>query len=362
MSTKALYVHIPFCDHICGYCDFTRFLYNRRLSDALIIKLIQEINQLPAGLTTIYVGGGTPTSLHDDQLEALLQALKPKCAADYEWTFEGNPENLSEAKVALLVQYGVNRMSLGVQTSDDNLLKDIGRHHRFYDVGKGVDMLRKQGIDNLSLDLMYGLPNQSLDSFQASMNDILQLAPNHVSIYALTVEPNSVFGRKGIQSVSSDVETDMYLACIDTMTSHGYEHYEISNFCLPGFRSQHNQVYWRYEDFYALGPGSSMKINNVRRKWTTNLRKYLAGNVYDEDIHLSTKESMFEFVMMGLRLKDGIAFARFFDRFGVAISDVYGSAIQRCVDQELLIKDSRKIVTTRAGFIMLDDVLMHFMD
>lgn len=362
MNTKAVYIHIPFCDHICGYCDFTRFKYGRVISDDFMVRLIGQINRLPNNLETVYVGGGTPTSLETDQLEALLKAIKPHLGLDYEWTFEGNPENLTTDKVQLLYDYGVNRMSLGVQTTDDDLLEKIGRHHKFYDVGKGVSLLREIGINNISLDLMYGLPNQTLDSFIQSMKDVIDLKPDHVSIYALTVEPNSLFGRKGVKPVPIEVETEMFLKCIDLMTENGYDHYEISNFSLPGKRSRHNQVYWRYENFYALGPGSSMKMDNVRRTWTKRLGEYLQKDAFSEEIILSNEDMMFEFVMMGLRIREGITHDRFLGVFGKTMESVFKEAIEIGVKRNLLIKDEIGIRTTFEGYVMLDDVLLPFMD
>ena len=362
MNTEAVYIHIPFCDHICGYCDFTRFKYGRMISDDFMIRLIQQIGKLPHNLKSVYVGGGTPTSLETDQLEALLQAIHPHLDADYELTFEGNPENLTEDKVQMLYDWGVNRMSLGVQTTDDDLLVAIGRHHRFYDVGKGVALIRRIGITNVSLDLMYGLPNQTLESFIKSMRDVIALKPDHVSIYALTVEPNSLFGRRGIKPVSAEVETEMFLNCIDLMTQAGYDHYEISNFSLPSRRSRHNQYYWRYDNFYALGPGSSMKMDNVRRTWTRHLGKYLQGDHYDEALTLSVEDQMFEFVMMGLRIREGITYERFEKRFNQDMRCVFKDAIAKGVKAELLVATDTAIMATFAGFVMLDDVLLPFMD
>ena len=362
MNTEALYVHIPFCDHICGYCAFTKFNYERAISDSFMIRLISQIYKLEGKFSTIYVGGGTPTSLEDDQLEGLLQVLSEKLMEGAEFTFEGNPENLNHSKVALLKKYGVNRMSLGVQTTDDDLLEKIGRHHKFYDVSAGVQLLREYDIHNISLDLIYGLPNQSLESFIQSMKDVVALEPDHVSIYALTVEPESLFGRQGIKTVSVELETDMYLACIDLMKSSGYDHYEISNFAKPGKRSRHNQVYWRYENFHALGPGSSMKLDNVRKTWTKQLGQYLQEDAFSEVIHLDLEEEMFEFVMMGLRLKDGIKDERFIERFDRSIFDVYSEAIKQSVAEGLLITKNDRILASEEGFIMLDDILMNFMD
>ncbi len=362
MSTKALYVHIPFCDHICGYCDFTRFKYGRKISDNFMIRLIQQINALPNGLETIYVGGGTPTSLENDQLEALLQALKPHLAENYEWTFEGNPENLTLENVQMLHDYGVNRMSLGVQTTNDTLLEAIGRHHKFYDVEKGLNFLRQVGIKNVSLDLMYGLPGQTIESFKESMKDVIALNPDHVSIYALTVEPNSLFGRRGVKQVPIELETEMFLLCMEIMKEAGFEQYEISNFAKPGARSRHNQVYWRYEDFYALGPGSSMKVDGYRRTWSVRLAEYLQKDAYKEEIVLTREDEYFEFMMMGLRMRDGVTFARFESRFGISMFDIFKDAIDQGVSEALLTVEDDRIVTTDNGFIMLDDVLLPFMD
>lgn len=362
MSTNSLYVHIPFCDHICGYCDFTRFMYAKGISDSYLMRLISQINDLPKGLKTIYVGGGTPTSLQPDQLESLLQSLQPKLADEYEFTFEANPESLTEDKVNMLVRYGVNRMSLGLQATQDMLLARIGRHHNFEDVKKAVALIKKCGIKNFSLDLMYGLPSQTLDMFKESITEVIKLNPNHVSIYALILEPHSLFGKQHIKPVSIDEETDMYLTCIEMMREAGYDHYEISNFARDGYRSEHNQVYWRYEDFYALGPGSSMKVNHQRKTWTRELRTYLREDAFDEVLDLELVDEMFEFIMMGLRIREGITFDRFYQRFNIPMQTIFNDAIQKSSKEGLLEVSDSYIKATDKGFIMLDDILLHFMD
>lgn len=363
MNTKALYVHIPFCEHICSYCDFTRYMYNRAISDTFMMRLLAQIHKLENTYTSIYVGGGTPTALQSDQLESLLEALAEKLdREDYEWTFEANPESLSPEKIALMKDYGVNRISLGVQTSDNQLLREIGRYHSFEQVREAADHLRKGGIDNFSMDLMYGLPHQSLASFEKSMRDIISLRPNHVSIYALILEPNSLFGKEHIKTVSSDVETEMYLRCIALMSEHAYHHYEISNFALAGKESRHNKVYWHYENYDALGPGASMKIDRTRKTWTRSMVKYLREDGFDEILHLSEEEAMFEFIMMGLRLKEGICLKRFKKTFHRDLLEVYPEAVRKSQAQGLLLIDEKRIAASPEGFIMLDDILLNFMD
>lgn len=362
MNTEALYVHIPFCDHICGYCAFNRFLYNRKLSDEFMTRLLTQIENLPNTYKTIYVGGGTPTSLHTDQLEPLLIALKAKLQADYEWTFEANPENLSEDKVLLLKKYGVNRMSLGVQTSQDDLLEKIGRPHKFYEAQEAVALLKKHGLDNFSLDLIYGLPTQSIEDFAQSMQDIVALEPKHIAIYALTIDKGSEFERQGVKAAPLEIETQMYQLCIETMEKAGYEHYEVSNFAKPGYRSQHNQVYWRYENYDALGPGASMKHDKVRKTWTRYLTKYNEQDAFDEILNLDDKNEMFEFMMMGLRVKEGIPHKRFESRFKKTFYEAYPNIIEPLLDEGYLIDNGEALSASDKGLFFLDDVLLKFMD
>lgn len=362
MNTKSLYVHIPFCDHICGYCDFNRFLYNRNASDKFLIKLLMDINALEGKFQTIYVGGGTPTSLMDDQLESLLEALSLKLDTNYEWTFEANPENITIEKAMLLKKYGVNRMSLGVQSSDPQILMDIGRHHTFYDVENAVKLIRQVGINNISLDLIYGLPGQSVENYQYSLEDVLSLEPDHISVYALILEPNSLFGKENIKTVSIDVETQMYIQSIETLQKYGYEHYEISNFARNKRYSNHNLAYWHYDNYEAIGPGASKKIDDTRKTVSRSMVKYLREDAYDEILVLDIEDQMFEFIMMGLRLKEGITFDRFYKYFEVDLTIKFKDAISKAVSEKLLIVEEDRIKASDEGFIMLDNILLHFMD
>lgn len=366
MNTKptSLYCHIPFCDHICAYCGFTRFLYQDKLADQYCDKLIQQIAELPAGLKTIYVGGGTPTSLTPEQLDRLFSALAFKLdrCSDYEFTVEGNPESIAEERIAVLAKHGVNRMSMGVQCAQDPFLAQIGRNHTFKDVIIAAEILKKHGISNYSMDLMYGFPEQTLAELVESMDAILRLDPNHISLYSLTIEDNSLFGKRGVEPVDSDMETAMYLKAIEYLETNGYQHYEISNFAKPGFQSKHNKVYWHYQPYYALGVGASRMINHRRQTYTKDIRKYMKEDVFSEDIMLSKDDEMFEFIMMGLRLKEGISKREFLNRFNVSIHDVYNDALLQCKEKHLLIEAEDVITTTFEGFIMLFDTLLYFME
>lgn len=362
-TPKALYVHIPFCSQICFYCGFTRILFREKIADQYLDVLCQQIDEISNTCTTIYVGGGTPTALTDQQFERLLLHLQPLAdIKQCEFTVEANPDSLSDEKCALMVKYGVNRVSMGVQCSQDRLLKAVNRAHDFPQVIECVKRLRHFGIDNFSMDLMYGFQGQTMDDLKQSITDITSLQPNHISIYALTIEENSVFGKQHMEPVDNETESEMYLYAIEALESLGYHHYEISNFAKTGFESQHNQVYWHYQPYYALGSGATRMMNQRRQTYIKSVMKYIQSPSFDEDLELSESDERFEFVMMGLRMKKGILKKDFFDRFGVSIDEVFTEAIQEATKKHLLINDEDVLKTTQEGFVMLFDTLLYFMD
>ncbi len=363
-KAKSLYIHIPFCQHICEYCDFVRVGYHQDLADRFLRRCEEDLS-LRQGETfeTIYIGGGTPSALSVKQLEIMLRMIKPFRAVECEFTMEANPENFSEDKIELCVEYGVNRISLGVQSVQSKLLNLIGRKHTLEDAENVITLLRKHGIDNISADGMYGLPTQNLDDFKETLTWMINQKLPHVSLYALTIEPNSAFERKHIKSVDNSLEGDFYQLAENMLSDAGYLHYEISNFCLPDKESRHNLTYWHYEDFVAIGPGASGKEGHRRYTVTKNIHRYLTeGIVFDEDIRLSTVDEMFEFVMMGLRLKKGIEKVRFSDRFGVTIEVVFKDAIVKNIEKGWLILSDTLIFPSDDGRLFLHDLLIDFME
>jgi oxygen-independent coproporphyrinogen III oxidase len=363
-KAKSLYIHIPFCQHICEYCDFVRVGYHQDLADRFLRRCAEDLS-LRQGETfeTIYIGGGTPSALSIEQLEILLKMIQPFLAVDCEFTIEANPENFSEDKIELCVNNGVNRISLGVQSVLSKLLNLIGRKHTLEDAENVITLLRKHGIDNISADGMYGLPTQTLSDFKETLTWMINQQLPHVSLYALTIEPNSAFGRKHIKSVDNSLEGDFYQLAEDLLSDAGYFHYEISNFCLEGRESRHNLTYWHYEDFIAIGPGAAGKEGHRRYTITKNIHRYLTeGIVFDEDIRLSKDDEMFEFVMMGLRLKKGIEKARFSDRFGVSIEFAFKDAIGKNLEKGWLILSDTHIFPSDDGRLFLHDLLIDFME
>jgi len=314
---------VPFCHSICGYCDFCRVRYNEKQAEWYLQVLKKERDHFSYGdtLTTLYLGGGTPTSLSDDQFARLLaicQQSKPVA----EYTVEANPESLSSEKIAIMKAHGVNRVSLGIQASQDGLLKRIGRHHSFAQVRTCISSLRKAKIENISGDLMYGLPSQSLDDFKVSLKALCDLRLPHLSLYSLTLEEGSLFYKQGQKQVSAQAEEEFYFTALELLKKQGYIQYEISSFCLPGFQSRHNLHYWDYGDFLGLGPGAASKAGAHRWQNARRFKDYEAG-LRDEDIKLSLSEQHFEFVMMNLRKKAGFAMKTFQSRYGLPFDSAF---------------------------------------
>ncbi len=356
---QALYVHVPFCRSICYYCDFCHRFYQEKEADAWLQALRKEILYFSPGpdLRTVYIGGGTPTALSDAQLDSLLCLLDPYTKNVREYTIEINPETLDENKAAILAEHGINRASIGLQTADEELLKKIGRHHTAAGVAEAVRLLKDHGIDNISLDLMYSLPDQNMASLRESIRFALSLQPKHLSLYSLTVEENTVFGRKGITPLDEDTEADMYEEICRILPQAGYRQYEISNFALPGYESQHNLVYWHYEDFYGLSAGASGMEDHCRYDKPSNLSEYLNDPLKRDVIPLTRKDEMFETVMMGLRLKDGIFLQDFQNRFGMSFSQAFGAPAEKLLDEGKLQITDGKLKCADAYYHLLNSVL-----
>jgi oxygen-independent coproporphyrinogen-3 oxidase len=358
-----LYLHVPFCRTICFYCDFCHTVYTREHASQWLAALQQELagRNLNRTLKTIYIGGGTPTALDADQLEQLLRLLDPYREHVQEFTVEINPESLDEAKAGLLEEHGVNRASIGFQTSDPQLLKAMNRRHTCADVQRAVELLRRHRIENLSLDLMYSLPGQTMAQLEQSVRDALALQPSHLSLYSLNVEPDTVFGRRGLKPLDDDAEADMYEWICRTLPEHGYHQYEISNFCLPGRESVHNTAYWKYLDFYGVSAGASGKEGRRRYDKPKSLAAYCRDPLACTDIPLSQKESMFEMLMMSLRLKQGLDQEAFAKAYGRTVDEAWGPVKADLIRRGLLQEQGRQLACTDRGYEILNDVLEEFL-
>ena len=359
---KGLYVHIPFCDHICGYCDFARGLYKEDLANNYLIELEKEmLSKDLSNLKTIYIGGGTPTALNMNQLETLFKVLKPYSKDVVEYTIEANPESLTKEKALLFKKYGLNRVSMGMQVTQRKLLSLIERQHTFDDVKQRVNILNEVGINNISVDLMYGIPTQTLADLKESLEKLVKLEITHVSLYALTIEPNSIFGKRGYKEAEADLDADMYEEAIEYLEQSGFNRYEISNFAKEGFESEHNKIYWRYYDFVGVGLNASGKVGDKRYTNTRNLQKYLNNEILDEVIILSLEDQMFEFIMMNLRLSEGFKIKDFNKRFNVDFIKKYEDQVCDLEKDKLIYLDDKTIKASDYGLEILHNVIERFM-
>lgn len=352
-----LYVHLPFCDHICFYCDFKRkvSISKKEYIDALY----KEFTSLNVdSIDTLYFGGGTPSSLSIDELKQIGNWFIPYLSKDYEWTIECNPDSLTKDKIILFKEMGVNRISLGVQSFQDELLQKIGRHHSSFDVYRCINDLRECDLKNISIDLIYALPNQTLKQVQNDVNIFLSLQLPHCSIYSLQIEENSVFGKQHLKPADQDLEADMYDCICQTLK--GYHHYEISSFCLNGYESKHNLVYWSDKDFTGIGWGSSGKEKGIRYDHASNYNDYLLDPLKRYFIETTKEDLMFEAIMMSLRTTFGLNVKQFNEKYKIDFYECYKKTIQKYQNYFIQSKDS--LVCTQEGRNILNTILIDFLE
>lgn len=362
MMIKHLYVHVPFCRSFCAYCDFSRSIYRAKQADDWLKQLANDfakINVNQEQYETIYIGGGTPSALSNEQLKMLLELIKPFSNSVQEYTVEANPDSLSADKIAILKEYGVNRISLGLQSADPSLLKLMHRTHSFQDVKECIAACKDAGINEISVDLIYSLPTQTMKQLANTLELIDDLKVPHLSLYSLTIEPNSYFGRHGFKNLDADIEADMYEYIEKTLTKRGYIHYEVANFALAGHFAKHNLGYWLYDDFRGIGPGASGKEGNIRYTNDPDLDAYILGErKYAEYLELSKKELMFENIMMSLRTIFGLDLALFKQRYACDALDEYRLAIEKWSDC-LRVENNHLICT---NLELLNEILIDFMN
>ena len=350
---------MPFCASICYYCDFCHRVYDEKLANRWLKRLQKEIeDKCHDQYETIYIGGGTPTVLSYIQLEKLLKLIKPFANNVIEYTIEVNPESLSEDKISLFKEYGINRISMGVQSSNDEILKYLGRRHSFNEVKEKIELLKNNDFNNISVDLMYSLPGQDMDILNKTIDDILELDVPHISLYSLTIEENSVFGKKGIRSLDEDIEADMYELIEKKLTENGYIHYEVSNYCRNDFQSKHNLGYWEYEDFLGVSAGASSKIGNHRYTNTSSIEKYISSySNTDEDIILSKEDEEFEHIMMSLRTIYGLDINEFNQRYQTDFLERYEEIISADLNSFKIAQDRISVNNLE----ILNHILVNFL-
>ncbi len=376
-APRAIYVHIPFCTNKCFYCDFNSYvLKDQPVMDylrALDREMEYTVAQTPPGIIdTIFVGGGTPTVLKNEEMEYFLQSLRrhfPNWSDNIEFTMEANPGTTDADKLAIMKAGGVNRVSFGVQAFQNELLTGIGRIHNTDDVYRSLENARKVGLNNLSIDLMFGLPNQTLDMLSYSVDRALELDLPHYSIYSLKVEENTLFHtlfqKNQLPLPDEEVELGMYLLLMEKMKAAGYEQYEISNFAKPGFGSQHNMTYWRNEDYYGLGAGAHGYVGGKRHiniKGVNPYNEAAATALPRMDAsEIDRDEAMEDFMMVGLRMLEGVSKARFASQFdGQELDQVFHKQITRLLKDDLLEPTEEGYRLSEKGLLFGNDVFAEF--
>ena len=356
----SLYIHIPFCENICDYCDFAKLQYFHFFAEEYLNALSNELNSRVdnKNLKTIYIGGGTPTSLDDEQFERLLKMVEPFSKSIEEYTVEANPESLSLSKIKLLKKYGVNRVSIGVESTDDKILKSINRKHTFADVKKAVALLKENGINNINLDLIIGLPNVSEKMLLKDIKNILSLEPNHISCYSLTVHEHTVFHINGIEEPVEEFAYEAYKTINKLLEDNWFVHYEVSNWSRPGFESKHNLTYWRNEQYYGIGLAASGYIGDTRYKNTTNFQNYLSGKNDVDKEQVSSRDDMEYEIMLRLRTNEGINLKEFESKFGFDLLSEKENVISQYVSQGYLVVDNNTIKPTFEGMMILDKIIL----
>ena len=350
-KANSLYIHIPFCESICDYCDFAKLQYFHSLAEQYLIALQKELSERVDNkdLRTIYIGGGTPTSLDDNQFETLLKMVLPYSKSVEEYTVEANPESLTLSKIKLMKKYGVNRLSIGVESTDDKILKSINRKHTFADVKKAVELARENGIDNINLDLIIGLPNVSKKMLDKDICNILSLNPNHISCYSLTVHEHTVFYINEIEEPIEQFAYDAYKHINDVLNKAGYEHYEVSNWAKPGKESKHNLTYWNNARYYGIGLAASGYLGNIRYKNTTNFSKYVSFENEIEQEIVTDKDQVEYEVMLRLRTKYGL---------DISNLNLNKEAIKEYVNGGYLTLKGNQLVATFEGMMILDKIVL----
>ena len=376
---RGVYIHIPFCHQICNYCDFNKVFFKNQPVDEYIEALGREmamaVESRPHAfekIETVFLGGGTPTALSAQQITRLLELIRTYIPTEHvvEFSSEANPDELSEDKLVALFDGGVNRLSMGVQSFDQDLLKRIGRTHSNEHVYETVALAKKVGFTNLSIDLMYGLPHQTMEQWKETLKLALELDLPHYSAYSLIVEPKTIFyiqyakGRLALPT--EDLEADMYDVLMREMEGHGLLQYEISNFAKPGFASVHNKIYWDNDEYAGFGAGAHGYVDGVRYSNHAPIKKYIesveAGQLPILHEHqVSPLERLEEQMFLGLRKVEGVDAHIFEGKFNETIWDRYRTVIEDLVHNGLLESDAKGIRLTKKGRFVGNEVFQQFL-
>ena len=369
-----IYVHIPFCKKKCDYCDFISYCDKGMLISDYIESVIKEIESqnIQSKITTVYIGGGTPSYIDSKYIIKILEKIKEKnISEDAEITIEVNPGTVTEEKLKDYINCGINRLSIGLQSTKDEILKEIGRIHEYADFLNTYNMAKKIGFNNMNVDLMIGLPNQKIIDIKESLEEILELNPNHISVYSLILEEGTSLFKKvedGVLKIpDEELERNMYWYVKNTLELNGYIHYEISNFAKEGYESKHNLNCWNQKEYIGIGCAAHSYKNITRYSNTENIEEYI-NNIHkkcfekNRIIHevQTEDDARKEFMLLGLRKVDGVKINEFKNKFGDNPIYLYRNQLDKLSKENLIIVDNDNIRLSNRGIDLANLVWEEF--
>lgn len=355
-----IYIHIPFCNSICSYCDFPKLLYDKKYTRKYLETIKKEIlsRYQNEEVLSIYIGGGTPTSLNQEELKYLLEITNIfKKKKDIEFTIESNVESLTLDKIKLLKEYHINRISLGVQSFQENTLKELNRKHTAADVFKVITNLKQEGFKNISIDYIYGV-HPDLEETRQDIKTFLELDIPHISCYSLIIENNTIFGIKNRCYIEEDIEEQMYNYIKETLTSKGYTHYEISNYAKDGYQSLHNLNYWNNGEYYGFGLGAVSFLNNNRITNTKNLTKYLSNEYIENKEYEDIKTDISNTFMLGFRKTKGINIIDFNNKYQINILNL--EPVKKLIKEGKLILEDNQLFIHPNYIYLSNEIILEF--
>lgn len=367
-----LYIHIPFCVRKCAYCDFLSgpadYEAQRSYKEALIREIENVESFVDSEVSSIFIGGGTPSVFSEQWMAEVLEKVYTHFTVrqDAEISIEANPGTVNLKKLAVYRQAGINRISFGCQSADNRELKMLGRIHTWEEFLESFSMAREAGFSNINVDLMSGLPGQSLQSWEESLHKTAQLKPEHISAYSLIVEEGTPFASQKLELPDEEEERKMYERTREILEDWGYHQYEISNYARPGRECRHNLGYWQRKEYLGLGLGSASLVGETRFSNTRNMENYLnnsdsAAKIREEREILTVQEQMEEFMFLGLRMTEGISVTEFREVFGVSLEQIYGKVLEKYKKLELLEERGGRLRLTRKGISVSNPVLADFL-
>ena len=362
-SVKSAYIHIPFCNSICSYCDFCKIYYNGDIVSRYLKALEKEIKSYYKNekLNTIYIGGGTPSSLNINELKELFKIIDIlKKENNCEITFECNIDSIDLEKLKFLYEKGVNRLSIGIESFNKDIIKYLNRKHTKEEAINKVSLAKKVGFNNINIDLMYAIPIENMDILKEDLKTIISMDVEHISTYSLIIEPHTILYNNKADYIDQDIDFEMYKLICKELKENNYIHYEISNFAKKGYESRHNLVYWNNMNYYGFGVGASGYINNIRYDNTKSISKYIDGNyVLKKDILNFNTIIENEFIL-GLRKIKGIRLSEFKEKYGFDVTDI--PIVLKLIDEKKLNIKNDYLYIYNNYIYQENDILVEFLD